>query len=231
VRLQAFLARSGAAPSRRKAEALISSGRVAVNGEPVTIGATVNDEDQVLLDGTEVTLPTEHAYFALNKPSGYLTTLHDDRGRHTITELMPEVPGLVPAGRLDYETTGLLILTNDGKFAHHITHPSTEIEKEYLVTVRNPASQEAMAALSSGPELDDGPMLPPELSNLHRSPHETTFHLTIHEGRNRIIRRACSTVGLRVKFLKRLRIGSVEVGALPEGTYRSLTSAELEGLK
>ncbi len=231
MRLQTFLARAGVAPSRRKAEALISSGRVVVNGEPAVVGAKVFGEEQVLLDGDPVTLPQDHTYLAFNKPSGYLTTLHDDRGRPTVAELMPDVPGLVPAGRLDYDTTGLLILTNDGAFAHRITHPSTETEKEYLLTVRNPAPQEALTALAAGPDLDDGPMLPPEISNVRRSSRTTSFHLTIHEGRNRIIRRACEAVGLRLSSLKRLRIGPVELGSLPEGAYRDLASKELEVLQ
>ena len=113
MRLQAFLARAGAAPSRRKAEALISAGYVFVNGVSAEIGAKVSEDDRVTLDGETVTLPHAHTYLALNKPSGYLTTLQDDRGRPTVSELMPNVPGLVPAGRLDYDTTGLLILTND----------------------------------------------------------------------------------------------------------------------
>lgn len=210
---------------------MISTGRVVVNGETATIGATVSVDDRVLLDGAPVSLPQRRTYLAFNKPSGYLTTLRDDRGRPTVSELMPDVPGLVPAGRLDYDTTGLLILTNDGAFANHITHPSTEIEKEYLLTLRNPAPLEALAALAAGPDLEDGPMLPPEVSNVRRSPRATTLHLTIHEGRNRIIRRACAAVGLRLSSLKRLRIGPVELGDLPEGRYRDLTTGELGALR
>ncbi|MGB3684039.1 MAG: pseudouridine synthase [Rubrobacteraceae bacterium] len=231
MRLQAFLARAGAAPSRRKAEALISGGRVLINGGQASIGATVSGEDRVLLDGEPVTLPKDHAYLAFNKPAGYLTTLQDDRGRPTVADLMPEVPGLVPAGRLDYETTGLLILTNDGELAHRITHPSSEIEKEYRLTVRNPATEKSLAALAAGPDLDDGPMLPPEVSGLNRSPKATTFHLTIHEGRNRIIRRACAAAGLRLLGLTRLRVGPVLLGDLAEGGHRDLTRDELEALR
>ncbi len=231
MRLQAFLARAGAAPSRRKAETLISDGRVAVNGETARVGATVFDGDSILLDGEPVALSAERTYLAFNKPSGYLTTLSDDRGRPTVADLMPDVPGLVPAGRLDYDTTGLLILTNDGAFANHITHPSTEIEKEYLLTVRNPVPQEALNALAAGPDLEDGPMLPPDLTGVRRSSRTTTFHLTIHEGRNRIIRRACAAVGLRLVSLKRLRIGPVELGDLPEGRYRDLAESELGALR
>src|SRR3712207_5687787 len=138
MRLQAFLARAGAAPSRRKAEALITAGRVSVNGEIATLGAAVSPElDAVLLDGQRINLPQSLAYLALNKPAGYLTTLRDEPGRNrpTIRNLMPPVPGLVPIGRLDAATMGLLLLTNDGPLAHRIAHPSSRIEKEYEVTV------------------------------------------------------------------------------------------------
>lgn len=231
MRLQAFLARSGAAPSRRKAEALISAGRVFVNGVSAEIGAKVSEDDRVVLDGETVTLPHAHTYLALNKPSGYLTTLRDDRGRPTVSELMPNVPGLVPAGRLDYDTVGLLILTNDGAFANHITHPSNEIEKEYLLTLKNPATDKALGCLAAGPSLDDGPMHEPEISNVRRHRRTTTLNMTIHEGRNRIIRRACDAAGLRLSSLKRLRIGPVELGDLTEGTHRKLTAGELKDLK
>ena len=234
MRLQAFLARAGAAPSRRKAEALISSGRVSVNGEIATLGAKISpQEDTVLLDGRRITLPQSLAYLAFNKPAGFLITLKDEpsRKRPTIGDLMPPVPGLVPIGRLDAATTGLLLLTNDGVLAHRIAHPSSQIEKEYEVTVRNPTPKKALAALSAGPALEDGRMLPPKLTNLRRSPRETTFHLTIHEGRNRIIRRACAAVGLDLISLKRLRVGPVALGDLPEGDIRELTAEEVEILE
>jgi len=234
MRLQAFLARAGAAPSRRKAEALISDGRVSVNGETATLGASVSPQvDAVFLDRRRITLPQDLAYLALNKPAGYLTTLQDEPGRNrpTIKDLIPPLPGLIPVGRLDAATTGLLLLTNDGSLAHRIAHPSSQVEKEYLVAVRNPAPRKALAALSSGPTLEDGKMFPPELTHLRRTPHTTTFHLTIHEGRNRIIRRACAAVGLDLISLRRVRIGPVVLGDLPEGDHRDLTVEEFEVLK
>ena len=231
MRLQAFLARAGAAPSRRKAEAPILAGRVAVNGETASLGATVTTQDEVTLDGTPVHLPDTRIYLALNKPPGVLTTMRDDRGRMTVADLMPDVPGLVPAGRLDRDTTGLLLLTNDGDLAHRITHPSSEMEKEYRLTLLNPVPDAAIAALSSGPTLDDGKMHPPELSTLGRTHSTTTLDLTIHEGRNRIIRRACAAVGLRLDSLHRIRVGPVTLGNLPEGQYRRLTPEELETLR
>src|SRR5918992_1543848 len=163
MRLQAYLARAGASTSRRKAEAMISAGRVSVNGETATLGAAVSPEDAVLLDGRPVVLPTALAYLALNKPAGYLTTLRDEPGRDrpTVRDLMPPLPGLVPVGRLDAATSGLLILTNDGPLAHRIAHPSSQIEKEYEVIVKSPAPQESLRDLSAGPTLEDGKMLPP----------------------------------------------------------------------
>ena len=233
MRLQAFLARAGASPSRRKAEALISAGRVSVNGEAATLGATVSHHDTVLLDGRPVTLPQQPAYLALNKPAGYLTTLKDEPGRDrpTIKDLMPPLPGLVPVGRLDAATTGLLLLTNDGTLAHRIAHPSSEIDKEYQLTVRNPASPLALAALAAGPTLEDGKMLPPKLEKVRQHGPTTTLRLTIHEGRNRIIRRACVAAGLDLVSLKRTRVGPVALGDLPEGAYRDLSESELEALR
>lgn len=232
MRLQAFLARSGAAPSRRKAESLITSGRVEVNGRTATLGEGVEPEtDRVLLDGRPVELPASHAYLALNKPAGYLTTLYDDRGRPTVASLMPDgVPGLVPVGRLDAATTGLLLLTNDGNLAHRIAHPSSEIEKEYELTIKNPAPERSIEALAAGPALDDGQMLPPRLTEPRLTREHTTLNMTIHEGRNRIIRRACDAVGLRLLRLRRVRVGPVRLGRLPEGQYRPLTRDELRGL-
>ncbi len=231
MRLQAFLARAGAAPSRRKAEKPILAGRVKVNGETATLGTTVTPEDEVELDGQPVHLPDAHVYLALNKPPGYLTTMSDERGRRTVTDLMPDVPGLVPAGRLDADTTGLLILTNDGPLAHRITHPSSQLEKQYRLTLENPAPDDAIAALATGPTLQDGRMHPPDLANLSRTTATTTLDLTIHEGRNRIIRRACAAVGLRLISLQRMRVGPVTLGDLPEGEYRPLTPEELEALR
>lgn len=232
MRLQAYLARSGAAPSRRKAEGLISAGRILVNGEAAAVGSSVTPADTVLLDGQPVSLPERHTYLALNKPAGYLTTLADERGRPAVADLIPDdVPGLVPVGRLDASTTGLLLFTNDGPLAHRIAHPSAEVEKQYTLTVKTPPSRQPLAALAAGPTLEDGKMLPPKLTNLRRNSTNTTLDLTIHEGRNRIIRRACEVVGLELLSLKRVRVGSVGLGDLAEGCWRPLTDEELEKLR
>lgn len=232
MRLQAFLARAGAAPSRRKAEALIEAGRVTVDGRAATLGSSVSGDETILLDGGRVPPPSEHSYLALYKPAGYLTTLKDEpnKNRPTVADLMPAIPGLVPAGRLDADTTGLLILTNDGPLAHRITHPSSGIEKEYRLTLKTPAPQRALEALAAGPTLEDGKMSPPTLFNLKQTPTKTTLHLTIHEGRNRIIRRACAAVGLDLLSLHRIRIGPIGLGDLEEGRHRPLTEAELGAL-
>ena len=231
MRLQAFLARAGAAPSRRKAEAPILAGRVTVNGVRATLGQAVSPEDEVSLDGLPVHLPDTPIYLAMNKPADVLTTMKDDRGRPTVAGLMPDAPGLVPAGRLDRDTTGLLLLTNDGILANRITHPSSQIEKQYHLTLKNPVPESAIGALAAGPTLEDGKMSPPQLSNLDRTRDVTTLDLTIHEGRNRIIRRACVAVGLRLVSLHRTRVGPVSLGDLPEGEYRPLTPEELEALR
>ena len=231
MRLQAFLARAGAAPSRRKAEAPILAGRVTVNGVRATLGQAVTPEDEVSLDGLPVHLPDTPIYLAMNKPADVLSTMKDDRGRPTVAGLMPDAPGLVPAGRLDRDTTGLLLLTNDGILANRITHPSSQIEKQYHLTLKNPVPESAIGALAAGPTLEDGKMYPPKLSNLDRAGEVTTLDLTIHEGRNRIIRRACVIVGLRLVSLHRTRVGPVSLGDLPEGEYRPLTPEELEALR
>jgi 23S rRNA pseudouridine2605 synthase len=231
VRLQAYLARAGAAPSRRKAETPILEGRVTLNGAKAALGATVTPADEVRLDGRPVRLPETNIYLALNKPAGYLTTMNDDRGRPTVAHLMPEAPGLIPAGRLDADTTGLLILTNDGDLAHRITHPSSELDKQYRLTLENPVPRAALAELASGPTLQDGKkMHPPGITNLSRAGKTTSLDLTIHEGRNRIIRKACLAVGLALISLHRTRVGPVTLGDLPEGEYRTLTPDELEAL-
>lgn len=232
MRLQAFLARAGEAPSRRKAEALILSGRVTVDGETADLGSSVTGSEDIFLDGHRVSLPATRTNLAFHKPAGYLTTLRDerDKDRPTVADLMPDVPGLVPVGRLDAATTGLLILTNDGRLAHRITHPSSEIKKEYRLILRNPAPDGAIQTLAAGPTLEDGKMSPPEITNLHSTPEATTLHLTIHEGRNRIIRRACAAAGLDLLGLHRVRVGPVELGDLPEGAHRPLNGEELGAL-
>lgn len=232
MRLQRYLARSGSVSSRRKAEDVIRTGRVRVNGRVATIGDGAEAADTVELDGEPVELPAEHVHLALNKPSGYLTALRDEPGkdRPTVAALVPGDPGLVPVGRLDAETTGLLLFTNDGPLAHRITHPSREVEKEYLVTVSGAALETALEALAAGPALDDGPMYPPRIRDVRRSQDSTSLRLTIHEGRNRIIRRACAAVGMEVIRLHRTRVGPVRLGGLAAGEYRNLTQEELERL-
>jgi 23S rRNA pseudouridine2605 synthase len=209
---------------------MISTGRVKVNDGIASLGQSVTQKDRVLLDERPVELPLEHAYFALNKPKGYLTTMEDERGRLAVANLMPRMPGLVPVGRLDAWTSGLLLLTNDGRLAHHVAHPSSKIEKEYELTLRNPVFEESLTTLAKGPMLQDGPMLPSRLSRIRRRKNRTTLNLTIHEGRNRVIRRACTAVGLDLISLRRVRVGPIRLGSLSEGCYRPLTEEELKAL-
>ncbi|AHY46731.1 TIGR00093: pseudouridine synthase [Rubrobacter radiotolerans] len=230
MRLQTYLARAGAAPSRRKAEALIVSGRVAVGGEIAELGRTVGPEDRVTLDGRPVELPESRVYLALNKPSGYLSAMSDDRGRPTVADLMPDVPGLVPVGRLDAQTTGLILLTNDGDFANLVAHPSYTVEKEYALLLAPPVPDEALDRLAAGPLLDDGPMLPPKLTRPRKKGRKVQLNMTIHEGRNRIVRRACAAAGLRLLSLSRVRVGPVRLGDLQAGEHRPLSREELLAL-
>lgn len=231
LRLQAYLSRSGAAPSRRKAEALITAGRVKINGRTASLGQSVGPDDSVILDGQQISLPDRTTTLALNKPAGYLTTMSDDRGRPTVADLMPAICGLAPAGRLDMATTGLLLLTNDGELAHRLTHPSFELEKEYLLTLSGYAPDEAIEALKAGPTLSDGPMAPPHISSVRRTTSATTLYLTTHEGRNRIVRRACEAVGLHLTRLRRVRVGPVLLSDLAPGDTRPLTPDELRLLR
>lgn len=210
---------------------MIQAGRVRVNGRLASVGDGADSSDRVELDGSSVSLPESYLHLALNKPAGYLTTLRDEPGkeRKTVAQIIPDAPGMVPVGRLDVATTGLLICTNDGALAHRIAHPSREIEKEYVVKVSE-ASEATLSELSAGPELDDGPMLPPQLYRIRRGGGSVSFHLTIHEGRNRIIRRACEAVDLEVLALHRVRVGPVSLGDLGPGRYRELTEQEVSRL-
>ncbi|WP_119068049.1 pseudouridine synthase [Rubrobacter indicoceani] len=230
MRLQAYLARAGAAPSRRKAEALIISGRVAVNGSVADLGAKVSPGDRVFLDGRPVRPQRSQVYLALNKPEGYLTTMKDDFGRPTVSDLMPKgVPGLIPVGRLDAGTTGLILLTNDGDFANLVAHPSSEVEKEYRLLIDPQFPDGALEALARGPDLDDGPMLPPQTTRPRRKGRNLEISMTIHEGKNRIIRRACAAVGLRLVSLSRVRVGGVSLAGLAPGAIRELSGEEVGG--
>ncbi len=231
-RLQKILSRAGVA-SRREAEGIIAAGRVAVNGTVVTeLGSKADpDRDRITLDGKPVRPKTEKIYILLNKPSGYMTTLRDPEGRPVVTDLLKGVGERVyPVGRLDYNTEGLLLLTNDGDWANRLMHPRHEVEKEYLVKVRGRVSPEQLKRLAGGVELDEGSTAPARVKVVHESERNSRLSITIHEGRYRQVRRMCEAVSLSVASLKRIRYGFLDLGDLKPGEFRRLAPQEVQRL-
>lgn len=226
-RLQKVLAATGYG-SRRVCEDLIAAGRVTVNGEVAILGRRVDAvNDLVEVDGAPIGVRPDLVYYLLNKPVGVVTTARDTHRRPTVVELVPSEPRVFSVGRLDVDTEGLLLLTNDGDLANRIAHPSHGIEKEYLVEVdRGPVSAGSMRSLREGVVLDDGITAPAKVSQ----PDPGVLRITIHEGRNRQIRRMCEAVGHRVTRLVRTRIGPISDRALQPGTWRELTSDEWRAL-
>ena len=233
MRLQKFLARAGVA-SRRGSEDLMTAGRVAVNGVVTTqMGAKVDpDTDIVTVDGRTVTLSERPAYVALNKPAGYITTMSDPRGRHTVAELVPvgKYPGLFPVGRLDRDTTGLLLFTTDGELGFSLLHPRFHVRKTYDVRVEGELDERHAEQLRAGVMLDDGMTAPAEVM-LTRSGETSEAEITIREGRKRQVRRMFSAVGHPVIALHRVRFGPIGLGDLEPGAWRVLTDEEVEALK
>ncbi len=231
-RLQKILSRAGVA-SRREAETIITAGRVAVNGAVVTeLGSKADpDKDRITLDGKPVRPKTERVYLLLYKPAGYVTTLKDPEGRPTVTDLLKGVGERVyPVGRLDYNTEGLLLLTNDGDWANRLAHPRHEVEKEYLVKVRGRVTPDQLKRLADGVKLDDGTTAPARVRIVHESERNSRLTITIHEGRYRQVRRMCEAVNLTVASLKRTRYGLLELGELRPGEFRRLTPLEVKQL-
>lgn len=219
--------------SRRKAEELIAAGRVSVNGVRAQIGDKVDvKKDKVTLDGERVQPADEKLYIMLHKPRGYLTAMSDDRGRKCVSELVEELGVRVfPVGRLDKDSEGLLLLTNDGAFANLIAHPSTHVPKVYRVTVRPGVTEEQLVKMSVGIEIDGRMTQPATIRVLEQQPGRVVLEFIIHEGRNRQIRNMCEAVGLEVARLKRTAIGAVKLGMLPQGQFRELTPDEVRRLR
>ncbi|MEM7326484.1 MAG: pseudouridine synthase [Actinomycetota bacterium] len=221
-RVQKVLARIGLG-SRRASEILISEGRVAINGKTVELGARFKPDDELSVDGRVYSTRTDAVTYLLNKPAGVVTTASDPQGRRTVVDLVPSEPRVFPVGRLDRDTEGLLLLTNDGDLAHRLTHPSFGVEKEYLAEVANPLSRQAVRRLREGVELEDGMTAPAKAAIVEPN----LLRLTIHEGRNRQVRRMCDAVGCPVVRLVRSRIGPLVDPKLKPGFSRPLTGDEL----
>jgi 23S rRNA pseudouridine2605 synthase len=225
VRLNAFIARAGVA-SRRKADELIKTGRVTVNGEPGQLNTFVGADDDVRLDGKPLT-KQRLAYVLLNKPAGVVTTARDPQGRRTVVDLVEVAARVVPVGRLDAETTGALLLTNDGELAHRLAHPRYEVDKVYEVECWKQPTDDELARLRAGVELEDGVTRPAHVRRISGAQIE----LVLHEGRNRQVRRMLEAVGHRVKELHRSRYGPLTLGGLEPGAWRELEASEVERLR
>ena len=233
-RLQKYLAKCGVA-SRRESEELIKEGRVSVNGKVIKeMGYIVSSVDTVLVDGIEVNVIEDKVYYMLNKPTGYVSTMKDDRGRKTIASLVEDINERVfPIGRLDYDTSGLILFTNDGDFSNLLLNPKTGIEKEYLVTVKGLLRKNESAIISRGGiDLDGVPSLPAKIFNVeyNKERTSTTLQIVITEGKNREIRRLFSYVGHEVSSIKRIRFGNIILD-IKKGTYRRLKPYEIKSIK
>ncbi len=224
MRLNAWLARAGVA-SRRNADELIKAGRVTVNGEPGQLNTFVQAADDVCLDG-EPLAKQKLAYVLLNKPAGVVTTARDPQGRPTVVDLVEYESRVVPVGRLDADTTGALLLTNDGELAHKLAHPRYEVDKVYEVECWTQPTDADLQRLRDGVELDDGPTRPAEVRRIHGA----RIELTIHEGRNRQVKRMFEAVGHRVRRLHRSRYADLTVAGLEPGEWRELGRDEAHAL-
>ena len=234
-RIQKVMAEQGLC-SRRAAEQIILEGRVKVNGHPARLGDKMDvNRDSLMIDGERIRLvkKQEYHYLMLHKPRGFVTTTSDERGRKTVMDLLADYPVRVfPVGRLDKDSEGLLLLTNDGDFANLMMHPSHGVSKLYRVTVHPRADESQVVALSEGVTLEDGTVTQPAVVNVVvDEPGRTVLEMTIKEGKNRQIRRMCEAVGLEVARLRRSAMGAVKLGMLPPGQYRELTKSEGAALR
>lgn len=231
-RLQKLISSAGLA-SRRAAEDMIRAGRVTVNGAQAALGASADpDTDEIRVDGERVRLPQRRRYIVLHKPRGYVTTMKDDRGRPTVAELVSDAGGrLYPVGRLDMDSEGLLILTDDGQTANALMHPSHQVDKVYTVFVQGQDIPGAVAKLRAMNSLEGEPIVPPAVTVIERSGIGAELQIVIHEGKNRQIRRMCAACRLRVSRLIRVAEGPVTLGALPPGKWRNMTADEISYLR
>ena len=227
--LQKFLADCGVA-SRRKSEQLILNGSVKINGQVAKLGDRVDPTtDKVTLNGSLIrSEKVDKYYIMLHKPRGYVTTMSDEKGRKCVADLAKDVPARVyPVGRLDKDSEGLLIMTNDGDFANNIIHPSKDIWKTYRLTVKSKVTEEQLISLCVGIEIDGRETSPARVDVITEEPGRTVLEISIKEGRNRQIRKMCEQVGLNPARLKRISIGNLKLGMLPTGKWRNLTEKEI----
>ena len=228
-RLQKVIAQSGYA-SRRKAEELIKNGKVFVNGEKITeLGTKVSGNDDIVIDGIHIG-KEDYVYYLLNKPRGVITSTTDDKGRKTVTDLINTDARIYPVGRLDYDTTGVLLLTNDGEFANILMHPKNKIDKVYLAKLDGIIKGEQIHQLENGIELEEGRVKASrvKLKKINKESNTCMVEITIHEGRNHQVKRMFESVGLRVEKLTRERIGIFTTQGLQSGEYRKLTPKEVQ---
>ncbi|MGL4736809.1 MAG: pseudouridine synthase [Cellulosilyticaceae bacterium] len=232
LRLQKFLAHAGIA-SRRKCEEYILEGKVKVNGEVIrTLGTVVMPGDEVWFENRRVAVEEELVYYLLNKPIGYITSVQDENNRATVVELLRDVKERIfPVGRLDYNTSGLLIMTNDGALTYSLTHPKHIVNKTYTAKVRGHVSEQSIKKLCDGVVIDGRMTAPALVTIIKEGATNTTLSITIHEGRNRQVRKMCMAVGHDVINLKRTAIGRLRLGELQVGEYRALTKDEIHYLK
>lgn len=231
IRLQKYLSMCAVA-SRRKAEELIAQGKVKVNGRVAQIGDKISPKhDTVTVSGRKIVGSRKHYYIMLHKPRGYITTMDDEMGRKCVAELVRDVGARVyPVGRLDKDSEGLLLMTNDGEFANHMTHPSKHIPKTYRVTVRPDVTEDMLTAFATGMEIDGRITAPADAHIIEKQDNRVVMEIVLYEGRNRQIRKMCESLGLEVARLKRTSMGSLKLGMLPPGKWRELKEDEVHKL-
>lgn len=230
VRLQKLLANAGLA-SRREIEKLIVDGRIQINGELAVLGAKATLSDDVTVDGQSVSLGSELKTYLLHKPKGVISTASDDQGRKTVVDLIDSELRLFPVGRLDAETTGLILVTNDGDLTYKLTHPKFGVDKKYVARLKGHVHESNIDILKNGVELEDGVTAPAKVRVLARKTDESLIEITIHEGRNRQIRRMADSIGHPVISLQRTAIGPISDSKLAAGKFRELSIAEIHALK